>query len=104
MLAGLNQVRTIARAVERHFALLATTLGADAPMDSEAETLLLTDFTDGAAQMDSCIHYGIRRSLLTSNAGRHAEDAAGFVALGGIENAPLSPFAATWGIFGSASV
>ena len=45
MLPSLQQIDTIRRTVERHLALLPTTLGADAAMHSRAETLFFSFFT-----------------------------------------------------------
>src|SRR5579863_4085954 len=61
MLSGLPKIGTVARAIERHLSLLAATLGANAPVNGGTESLLLADFTDGAAQWNSCKHYCIPR-------------------------------------------
>src|SRR6266496_6691369 len=53
MLTRLLQIDTLAGTVERDFTLLATTLGADAAVHGEAETLLSPLFADGATQMEA---------------------------------------------------
>src|SRR4029077_3555388 len=61
VLARLLQIRTVARAIERHLALLTTALRADASMHRRTEPLLFTDFTDNAAQsrlLKSLLHPG----------------------------------------------
>src|SRR3984893_15103352 len=49
VLAGLLQIHAITGTVERHLALLATTLRTDAAMNGRAETLLLALFADRTA-------------------------------------------------------
>jgi hypothetical protein len=46
----LHKIRTIARTIERHFALLAAALRADAPVNSGTEAFLLANFTNGTTQ------------------------------------------------------
>jgi hypothetical protein len=47
--ASLLEVRAVARAIERDFALLTTTLWADAPVNGRAESLLFPLFADSTA-------------------------------------------------------
>src|SRR5260370_11738579 len=55
MLSRLLKIWTVAGAVERHLALLATALRADAAMDGGAEAFLLANLADGAAQTGSLL-------------------------------------------------
>jgi hypothetical protein len=48
MLARLLQIRTVARAVERDFSLLAAALRADSPVNGGAKPLFFPDLTNGA--------------------------------------------------------
>src|SRR6266853_456888 len=50
VLTCLLQVRAIARTIQGHFSLLATTLRADSAMDGRTKALLLTDLANGATQ------------------------------------------------------
>src|SRR5580765_5517813 len=52
VLARLQQVRTVTRAIERDFALLAAALRADTPVNGWTETLFFPGFADGAARED----------------------------------------------------
>jgi hypothetical protein len=49
----LLQIRTIARAVERYFALLPATLRADSAVNSRAKPLFFSFFADGTTQMQA---------------------------------------------------
>jgi hypothetical protein len=51
VLARLLQIGTIAGAIERHLALLAATLRANAAVDRGTEALLLANFADRATQI-----------------------------------------------------
>ena len=53
MLSRLLKIRTVAGAIERHLALLAAALRADAAMDGGAEAFLFANLADGAAQTGS---------------------------------------------------
>src|SRR6266852_4344985 len=55
MLSRLLKIRTVAGAIERHLALLATALRADASMDRGTEALLFANLADGAAQTGSLL-------------------------------------------------
>src|SRR5712671_6075622 len=50
VLTCLLQVRAIARTIQGHFSLLATTLRADSAMDGRTKALLLADLANGATQ------------------------------------------------------
>ena len=56
---GLPQVGAVSGTIQRHFALLSTTRGADAPVDGGTETLFLALLADGAAHV--AIVAGIER-------------------------------------------
>src|SRR5580704_3608863 len=51
VLSRLLQIGAVARTIERHLALLAATLRADASVDGGTEAFLLANFTNGATQM-----------------------------------------------------
>ena len=51
VLARLQQVRTVARAIKRDFALLAAALRANTPVNGWTETLFFPGFADGAAHV-----------------------------------------------------
>src|SRR5437899_5348665 len=69
MLPGLLQVGTVAGTVERHLALFAATLRADAPMHRGTKPLLLANLADGAAQLRSpSQHYVIPATEFTTEA------------------------------------
>jgi hypothetical protein len=68
MLARLLQIRALGRAVERHLALLAATLGADAFVEGRTEAFFFAKVADGTAQKSTSVagqlprkspHYGI---------------------------------------------
>src|SRR5271166_4418137 len=63
VLARLQKIRAIARAIERHFALLAAALRANAPVNSGAKAFLLADLTNVTTQLRApglpVSHYGI---------------------------------------------
>src|SRR5580765_6955470 len=52
VLARLQQIRTVARAINRGFALLAAALRANTPVDGWTEALFFPGFADGAAHED----------------------------------------------------
>ena len=52
MLSRLLQIRAVAGTIERYFALLTATLGADAAVHSRTETFFLANLADRAAQVD----------------------------------------------------
>jgi hypothetical protein len=51
VLTRLQQIRTVAGAVERHFALLAAALRTDFPVHGRAKPLFLSFFTDRTTQV-----------------------------------------------------
>src|SRR6202022_3062844 len=51
VLTRLQQIRTVARAVERHLALLAAALRTDFPMHGRAKPLFFAFLTDSATQV-----------------------------------------------------
>jgi hypothetical protein len=59
MLPRLLQVNAFARAIERDFALFATTLRTDAPVNGGTKPLLFAFFADGAGQGILPSHYGM---------------------------------------------
>src|SRR5882762_5830297 len=70
MLPGLLEIGAIAGAIERHLALFATALGANAPVHGGTEALFLADFTDRAAHEGlSLSYYGIPALLRDDCAG-----------------------------------
>src|SRR6185437_8598994 len=62
VLVRLLQVNTLGGTVQRHLALFAAALRADAPVDRQAEALFLTFFADGAGQRGLLKYYGTRNS------------------------------------------
>ncbi len=64
VLPGLLEIGAVAWTIERHFALFAAALRADAAMHGGTEALFLTNFADGTTHDDAPgFHYGIRRSF-----------------------------------------
>jgi hypothetical protein len=68
MLARLLKIGTLRGAVERHLALLATTLGADTLVEGRTEAFFFAKVADGTAQKSTSVagrlprkspHYGI---------------------------------------------
>jgi hypothetical protein len=55
MLARLLQVGTLRGAVQRHLALLAATLGADALVEGKAEAFFFAKVADGTAQKSTSV-------------------------------------------------
>jgi hypothetical protein len=68
MLPSLLEINTIAGTIERHFALLATTLRADASVDGGTKAFLFSLFADRAAhEWDSRNHYDMQDELLCAS-------------------------------------
>jgi hypothetical protein len=51
LLSCLQKIRTVARAIERHLALLSTTLRTDSPVHGRAKPFLFPFFTERATQV-----------------------------------------------------
>jgi hypothetical protein len=72
MLPRLLEVRASAGTIERHFALFATTLRADASVDSGTKALLFSLFADGATHEYQSSKFIITRRNRFSSACSHA--------------------------------